>query len=328
MVVNRKQLTKWYPFPVLAILLATILTVAGCTGATGLTGPTGPAGQNGINTGTFSGKVSNGLTNQALSGVTVTVTADASITPVTLTSANDGTFTTNLPIGSYTVAFKKTNYTATTQTVNIVAGQTSSRDVALQPTAAVLVSAGSAQEADPASSVNLKAAVTILDNSTITSYQWTQVSGVEAQIDNASLETAAVTLAPALDYKTALLDNLKQLDRWVVQAINPDSLILAEDAVFKLTVTTSSGKYTANVTVSAKMPYSVSTGLKTVPIGVPVLLHGKSQWPYNWKVAGPAGTKAVIDVKNDQNPSFTPDLVGKYTVTETVSGTSIDIYGV
>jgi len=321
---------KWYFALAAATLIVTMLALAGCTGAVGPAGPVGPVGPDGVNgtsTGIFSGTITNSLTSEALSGVSASITADPSIKAVTATTATDGTFSVNLPIGSYSVSFSKTNFTSTNQTVNIISGQTSTRTIALNPVANVIVSAGAAQAADPQSVVSLKVSAVVLDNSTISAYEWTQVSGVSAKINNPSANSIQVTLGTPLDYKNALLDNLNLLDRWVVQAINPYALAQAEDAVFQVTVTTSSGKYSSNVTVSANIPYEVSTGLKVVPINVPVLIHGKSSGLYDWKLTGPTGSKATIDNKRDQNPSFTPDLIGEYTLTENVSGTTITIYG-
>jgi len=325
-----RTMKKWFLPLVIVASIVTLLALSGCTGAVGpagLAGPTGPAGANGTSTGVLSGKITNSLTSGALNGVAISITADPSIKAVTTTTANDGSFSASLPIGSYTVSFSKTNFTSINQTVNILGGQTSTRDVALKPVANVVISTGSAQEADAQSTVSLKASAVVLDNSTISAYEWTQVSGVRAKIDNATSDSILVTLGTPLEYKNALLDKLTLLDRWVVQAINPHALTQAEDAVFKVTVTTSSGKYSGNVTVSAKIPYEVSTGLKVVPINVPVLIHGKSTGIYDWKLIGPTGSKATIDNKRNQNPSFTPDLIGKYTLTENVSGTTIVIYG-
>ncbi len=329
----RKNFMKWNLTLATAILLTTLLTLVGCTGAVGPAGPAGPAGAagaagaNGVSTGTFSGKVTNSVTSDALSGVTVTITGDSSIPAVKATTANDGTYTASLPVGTYSAAFAITNFTSVTQTVTILGAQTSTRDVALKPTANVIVSAGTAAEADPGSTVSLSATATTLDNSTITAYQWTQTAGVAAKISDPTAACITVTMAAAKDYKTALLGGLELIDRWMVQPINPHALALAKDATFKVTVTTSSGKYSGTVTVSAKIPYEVSTGLEVVPVSVPVLLHGKSSAVYDWKLVGPTGTKAVLDNKRDQNPSFTPDVVGKYTLSESTSGTTLVIYG-
>ena len=43
----------------------------------------------------------------------------------------------------------------------------------------------------------------------------------------------------------------------------------------KLSVTTTSGTYSASANVVTQLPWVVNTGLKTVPVNVPVLLYAK-----------------------------------------------------
>ena len=192
--------------------------------------------------------------------------------------------------------------------------------------APVTVDAGADQAATPGATVSLKAAPKINDGSTVSGYQWTQVSGVTAAIDNAKADTIKVTLGNAAAYKTQLLKGIELLDRFTVQAISPHALDGAEIAAFKVTVTTSSGSYSDTVNVTAPIPYAVSSGIQNVPKGVPVLLHGKTRTSYNWSLTAPSGSKAAIDSASDQNPSFTPDVVGKYVATEGNSKATIEVY--
>ncbi len=192
--------------------------------------------------------------------------------------------------------------------------------------APVVVSAGTAQTAQPGASVSLKADVKINNGSSIQSYQWTQVSGVKATLENAGTDTAKVTLSSAAAYKDQLMASMEIMDRVMVQPINPHALIAAETATFKVTVTTSSGTYSGNVNVTANLPYIISTGLSNVAKGEPVLLSGKVQAAYEWAIAGPTGSTATIRENMSRNPSFTPDVVGKYTLTEKKSAATLEIY--
>ena len=136
----------------------------------------------------------------------------------------------------------------------------------------------------------------------------------------------SVTLNKAQAYKDQLVKGLERLDRFEVQGINPHALIAAETTTFKVTVTTSSGSYSATVNVTAKLPFEFTTGLANVPQGVPVLLNGKNQSSYNWTIAGPAGSKCYFDDSANRNPAFTPDTVGKYIITEKGSGATLTVY--
>ncbi|MFH1169675.1 MAG: hypothetical protein V1691_03160 [Chloroflexota bacterium] len=160
----------------------------------------------------------------------------------------------------------------------------------------------------------------------MTGYKWTQTAGTKATIDNVNSDTIKVTLGDDNAYKDQIIANLETQDRFVVQAINPHSLIGAQVATFKVTVTTSSGTYSDTINVTANLPYVFSTGIDNVPTNVGVLLHGKNQASYNWSLAAPGSSKSALDSATDQNPSFIPDAVGKYTLTEKVSGATLTVY--
>ncbi len=194
------------------------------------------------------------------------------------------------------------------------------------PKPAVSIDAGQDLKVGPGSAVTLKATATINDSSKITGYKWTQVSGVAAKVTGEDTATAMVTLGNSGAYKAKLIGGLETLDRFTVQAINPHALIAAETATFKVTVTTSSGSYTDTVNVNADLPYVVSTGLANVAQGEPVLIGGKSQDAYVWKISGPTGSNSTLTDTDTKNPSFTPDITGKYTLTETKSGATLNVY--
>jgi hypothetical protein len=88
-------------------------------------------------------------------------------------------------------------------------------------------------------------------------------------------------------------------------------------------VTTTAGEYEGEAGVAA---WKVNGGIRDVPIGSGVLLHGKSQASYNWTLSPPAGSGAVLEDTLTQNPDFTPDVEGLYTATENESGVAIEVY--
>ena len=190
----------------------------------------------------------------------------------------------------------------------------------------VTVDAGEDQSAEPGASVSLEATVKAEDGSQVTGYKWEQIAGPPAEISGADSDTLTATLGDAAAYKAALMAALVREDRFGVQAINPHSLEAGETATFKVTVTTTSGDYSDEVGIIAKLPYIVSPGISNVPINAPVLLNGKVQDAYSWTLTGPSGAKATLDDPADRNPSFTPDVEGKYTLTEETSGATFDVY--
>ena len=194
------------------------------------------------------------------------------------------------------------------------------------PPAPVVIDLGAAQTAKPGDAVTLKATVKINDASTVKSYKWTQTAGPKATLSGDTTDTLKATLADAKAVKAELFKGLRAEDRFQVQAINPHALIGADTSTFQVTVTTSSGVYKQTVSVTSTVPYAITTGLQNVPNGVPVLLSGKTQNAYSWTLVGPSGAKATLTDVTDRYPSFTPDVVGKYTVTEASSKATIDIY--
>ncbi len=190
----------------------------------------------------------------------------------------------------------------------------------------VTVDAGKDQTAKPGATVNLKASVNTGDGSTVKSIEWTQVAGVPTKLTAGAAGAATVVLADAAAYKAELLKDLELLDRVQVQAINPHSLSSAQTATFKATVTTSSGAYSKTINVMADIPFAITNGILDVPIGIPALLNGKKQNSYNWGISGPSGSAASFDSATERNPSFTPDVAGKYTITESSSGAALTMY--
>ncbi|HUU94596.1 MAG TPA: carboxypeptidase regulatory-like domain-containing protein [Phycisphaerae bacterium] len=297
--------------------------------------------------GTLAGTVTNSLSGSAIAGVAVILDPEAE--GVEITTADDGTYTADLPPGVYDVAFEADNYEPATRTANIVVGETSMVDVALTPTESVILSVSVAGDAEPGGSVTATVTVEILDGSTtVQGYAWTQSNSVDVTITGADSATATVTLPGVGAYKDELFAHLTELpisedevpsfvhppetaegeflgglqDRFQVVGLDPFALEEAALVALEVAVTTSSGTFTGEAEIHTELPWTTSPGLRDVPIGVPVLLHGKTQDAYNWALAAPTGSSATLTDATTQNPYFTPDVSGLYTVT--VTDTTVD----
>jgi hypothetical protein len=315
----------------LGVLVGMTFTVAalvlGCQGPPGPPGPSGSAGAAGAGaagSGMVSGKITNSITGGPVVGAKIAV--DPAIQGQSPTTDNTGAFSATLPIGSYKLSVTRDGFTAATDTLVLVGGQTVTKNITLRPASRVAVNAGVQQETNPGGTVTLKATAEPLDGSTVSGYEWTQLSGVTATLANAKTDTLSVTLDKAPAYKAQLVKNIESLDRFNVQGISPHVIGDTKTSTFTVTVTTSSGKYTGKVAVTAKLPYDVTLGIQDVPQGIPVLLNGKQQSSYNWTIAGPAGSKADLDEPAKRNPVFTPDVAGKYVLTEKVSGATLNVF--
>lgn len=197
-------------------------------------------------------------------------------------------------------------------------------DPAVPPPAPTVKVTAAAQTGEPGKTLTIKATVDAQDKSTISAYKWEQAAGITLKTSGNTTDTLTVTLADLSAYKQELLKDVAKAERFDVQPVDPHALTGVKRATFKVTVTTSSGSYTATVNADAELPYTATTGLRNVPTNVPVVLNGKTQAAYNWSVSGPA-TAAVSDAAT-RNPSFTPTAAGKYTVTEASSKATFTVY--
>jgi hypothetical protein len=296
---------------------------AGPQGEQGAQGEQGPAGEAGISSAVLSGTVTNGAADVALEGATVAFDP-AVVSSATTDSA--GAFSVELPIGIYTITVSADGFTELSREVSLVAGNDVSLDLALSPDSLVAVSADSASGA-AGETLDLEAAVDINDGSTGATYSWTQISGPALAISGADTATPEVTLPDAETALAALVEAAQPPDRLMVVGVNPYALEEAETSVLRLTVTTSSGKYTKDVTITNELGFSFTNGLENVPRGVPQLLQAvENDAGYSWTITSkPAGSAATLAHADTRWPVIVPDVTGRYDIKENTSGDSLTL---
>jgi len=318
---------------ILLLIVFVLFTFLGCAGDDGSTGPAGTS------TGTVAGTVTNSISSSAVAEADIET--DPDVAGATQTDSS-GAYSLTLPTGVYEITFSRNNFTSQTVTVSIIAGETTTEDISLVPTGAVVVNAGSDETADPGSTVSLSSTVEVLNGSTATpTYIWTQTAGVTATITGSTSASPTITLGSSAAYKAAVFEHsesyygidsdtgdpvMENHERFMLQPITPLALEEAEVATFKVTVTVGSTSYSDTVNITAELPYVINPGVRDVPIGLTVLLHGKTQETYDWSITGPSGSTATLDSSSVQNPAFTPDVQGRYVATEATSGASIEVY--
>ena len=331
------------------VLISMALLVFGCgNGGSGSTGATGATGSPGSITGTVSGNVKNALSGNSVPGAAVTVSPGVQGVSAITTDAS-GNYSVALPNGNYTLTFAKNGYASqTTGTIAVVATQTVTSNIILVPNAGATVNVGADKTGQAfGASVALSASVEVYDPSLTgaPTFAWTQTAGPAATITGATTATPTVTLANSKAFKTNLvlanavnltldpesnpsaIPNVVPLERFMVQPINPFSLAQGVMSTFLVTVTINGQNFTDSVNVSVNLPFAPTTGLTDVPIGQPVLLHGKTQASYNWTITSkPTGSTATLNDATTQNPDFIPDVAGQYTINETTSGSSLNIF--
>lgn len=291
--------------------------------------------------GTLTGKVTNALTDQGIEGVTVSLTPAID---ATITTDADGAYSQEVPLGIYTVTFEESRFASQTITTGVVGGATTTLDASLTPTQSVSVTITTAGDPTPGSAVTATANVEILDGATtVTSYAWAQSNSVDVSISGATSQTATVTLPNAAAYKAELAMLLKEPpisqaqlpsnvviptnaegeyvtvlpERFQVVPLNPFIMEEAGMVTLEVTVVTSSGTYTAETEVLATLPWSWTTGLHNVPLGIAVLLYGPEQDSYDWALTRASGSSATLTDATTNMPYFTPDVAGLYTITVT-----------
>ena len=189
----------------------------------------------------------------------------------------------------------------------------------------------------PGATVTAKATVNITDGSSLQSITWKQTAGLPVVLSNANSDTVTLTLPDRNAFKADLLEVLDESpvstypswipkpakyesgtqDRFIVTGVTPHAIADAAAIQFSIAVVTTSGTYPLTATVSANLPWPTATGNRNVPTLLPVLLHGKKQASYDWKLTPPSGSKATLADATTQDPEFTPDVAGRYELTVT-----------
>lgn len=191
----------------------------------------------------------------------------------------------------------------------------------------------------PGATVTAKATVAITDGSSLQSIKWAQAGGLPVTLNNTTTDTVTVTLPSRLAYKKHLIEILEEppipdenypphvpvrepyegglQNRYGVVAVAPLAAEHTAATELEITVVTSSGTYKTHAEIAAKLPFPHATGIRNVAIGLPVLVHGKTQATYNWALTVPAGSAAKLLDGTTQNPDFTPDIAGTYELTVT-----------
>ncbi len=192
--------------------------------------------------------------------------------------------------------------------------------------------------------------LTTTDGSAIQGVAWEQVYGVAAGLSGAGDNPLTLALGTTAEYKAHLFEVLVEppvgadalppyvppapgeftgglQNRFTVVGLNPYQLEEAGLVVFDATVATSSGTYEVEVEILTTLPWPDSTGISNVPVGLNVLLHGKTQDSYDWALTVPAGSGATLAGAASQNPEFTPDVMGQYTieVTDLAAGETVEM---
>lgn len=290
--------------------------------------------------GTVSGTVTVTLNGAPLEGAAVAFRPAVSGLGSVVT-AGDGTYSADVPPGAYTLTFSKPEFSSATAQVTVASEATTPQDAALEPDHPVLLAVEVIGDPVPGGAVEAAVTVTAYDGSSPTGYSWTQSGSVAVAIGSPGAATTSVTFPSLAVYKAELFDVIAEpplseadlppgvelpegefpgglVDRFAVQGVNPFHLDETGRVPLRVEVATDiGGPYSKDVSVVAALPFRPSTGLPKVPIGIPVLLHGKDQGSYDWALAKPFGSLAVLAEPTGRNPHFTPDLSGLYVVTVT-----------
>jgi hypothetical protein len=312
---------------------------------------------------TVSGSVTNSLTEGGISGAMVAVG------PFLVPTDTNGSYEEKIPAGNYAVDVTAQNFEPSSETITLLPRVDTTLDVALTPVVPVRVTASIAGDPVPGADLTATASVEIFDGSTLESYAWTQSNSVAVGIDPPDAASTTVTLAEREAYKEELILHLSEPpigedqlppnvefpedgfagglpNRFQVVSVDPYALEEAGLVVLKVTITTSSGEYSDESPIHTALPWRPAAGIHNVPVGLPVLLHardhvdededglddetGSDATAYDWVLTPPAGSAAALIDPASQNPDFTPDMAGLYTlaVTDTTRAPGTDVINI
>ena len=191
----------------------------------------------------------------------------------------------------------------------------------------------------PGATVTAKANIVISDGSTLLGVKWTQTGGIHATLTNANGDIVTIALPNRRTFRDELMEALEEppiadaqlpsyvppkehyesglQNRFGVAGVSPHARVDAAAVKLDIEVTTTSGVYHTAATLNGNVPWETAAGTRNVPILLPVLLHGKTQNAYDWKLTAPVGSTAALLDATTQNPEFTPDIIGTYELTVT-----------
>ncbi|MFO1050768.1 MAG: carboxypeptidase regulatory-like domain-containing protein [Planctomycetota bacterium] len=290
-------------------LLVAAIALSGCSGSDGAAG---------TSKGTLTGQVTNKANgNSPVAGASVVTTP--AIAGLTITTDANGEYSVLLPVGNYVITAQAANFQSAESQMSVLAAVSQTCNLELDPVSNVIVNiAGGPSDPLPGSTFTLTATVTPMDGSTVQSYAWSQTHSAAAAITGDNTPTPSITLGDLAEYKAALLSHLQVQDRFEILGVDPYALELGGMVAFECAVTTTSGTYTKDIEVHAKLEFAaVCTGLRNLPIGVPVLLGGADQASYNWTLNRPPGSTVALMDADTRFPWFVPDVGGIYTVNVT-----------
>ncbi len=292
---------------------------------------------------TISGTVANAITGDPIAGANVLVGQCPLVTNAS------GDYSGEFPVGQHTVSFEARNYVTEEREVILFPGFPTVLDVDLDPVAPVIVHI-ILGDAVPGEMIEATAVVEVLDGSTIQSYEWMQTGGAPAVIDDANSAMVSLDLASPKEYRDELMHILAEppigpedlpegiefpegefpgglQNRFHVVGVNPFALEEAGLVGLAVDVTTTSGTYAGVADLHTVLPWKPTAGIRSVSIGIPVLLYGKDQASYNWSLTRPAGSAATLADPTARNPEFTPDVPGLYIVRvfDIAAGANVDL---
>jgi len=260
------------------------------------------------------------------------------------TSAADGSFSfSKVPVGGYVLVLSLAGYLD--QTVPISVGLNTTTDLTVALATDTTSSGGLAISVQNDLTAGYDAPVTLTAHVTSPAADagsptvaWTQTGGTPAA-------QLAGTGTPSITFHTLKLSDAKLEANpgavlgpydgggLVPARFGPMAIGIDETGNYQFQVTATDPEGHSATTTAMVWATPPTNGLRSVAFGVPLWFEGDTfaadggaATSWSWTLAGPQGSQATLAGAGTQFPSFTPDLPGRYTVTETVSGQSTTVY--
>jgi hypothetical protein len=300
----------------------------GTNGSNGTNGTSGTNGTNGVWHGTL--KVTATVSGTPVAGVQLAFNPDPDLG--TYVTAANGVFqSAEFPVGSYVMTVVAPGALVASKTeywVSVGAGLESDVAVTLTGVPGAVPTISSITPAMTnvgfGKTIDLHVVAADTDSANLT-YTWTKTGGPAVTLTNANSPDATVTLATLPAARVMPSGETVALpDEMGVVSFTPDN---AGRYTFSVKVTDPEG-HVATKTVSVSSMAFNTTGLRQVAHDQPVYVRGiAGQASYNWTLTTKPGTSAAtLSDATTRFANFKPDVVGKYVLTESVSGKTLEIF--
>jgi hypothetical protein len=270
------------------------------------------------------------LTDAVQTGVLV-AGATVLFTPgqISVQSGADGMYTAQLPPGVYAAKITAAGYAEGTLTdIPVIAGQTVTRNLALQPVNPLVANAGAMKwQAGFGATVTLDGSGSSAPAGMTLTYRWRQIGGPTVTLHGADTATPSFTTKTLEELINTGATQFRLPNRFTVLGFTGRD-VAEMSYTFELTVSAGPFSKKAQVVVQSVAAHG---GLDNVPVNVKTYLTVPAQASYSWTCNRLDGGEVpcaagVFSGANTRTPAFQPTAEGTYLIREASQASPLTVY--